>query len=92
MSERLVDRKARLGRLLEQDLPYILYARHIDKSTVENPVSWLYTHALALELEGVVGKLADSPYVPGERTKYWFKLKRPGAVPPERFKHKRGSR
>jgi bifunctional non-homologous end joining protein LigD len=66
-----------------------LYAQHVDSSTVENPVSWLYAQALALRLEGVVGKLADSPYLPGQRTKNWFKLKRPGAVPPSRFKHKR---
>jgi bifunctional non-homologous end joining protein LigD len=89
MGERLVDRKARLAQLLEPELPYLLYARHVDSSMVEQPVSWLYAHALALQLEGVVGKLADSPYVPGERTQNWFKLKRPGAVPPERFKHKR---
>jgi bifunctional non-homologous end joining protein LigD len=89
MCERLVDRKAGLGRLLAPELPFILYARQVDAAMVENPISWLYAQALALELEGVVGKLAASPYLPGQRTKYWFKLKRPGAIPPGRFKHKR---
>jgi bifunctional non-homologous end joining protein LigD len=88
MGECLVERKARLAQLLSAEVPYILFARHADNSIVEQPVSWLYAQAVALELEGVVGKRADSPYVPGERTKNWFKLKRPGAVPPERFKHK----
>jgi bifunctional non-homologous end joining protein LigD len=89
MSEKLVDRKFELGQLLAPERPHILFARHIDAAMVENPISWLYAQALVLELEGVVGKVADSPYVPGERTRYWFKLKRPGAVPPKRFKHKR---
>jgi bifunctional non-homologous end joining protein LigD len=88
MGERLVERKVRLAQLLSAELPYILFARHVDSSMVEQPVSWLYAQAVALELEGVVGKRADSVYVPGDRTKNWFKLKRPGAVPPERFKHK----
>jgi ATP-dependent DNA ligase len=41
---------------------------------------------LALELEGIVGKRKDSIYMPGERTGDWRKVRRPGAVPPERFR------
>lgn len=90
MAERLVDRKARLEKLLaDAALPFLLYARHVDAGMVEKPVSWMYAHALALQLEGVVGKRSDSIYLPAQRTGYWFKWKRPGAVPPERFKHKR---
>ncbi|WP_434033740.1 hypothetical protein [Cupriavidus sp. a3] len=48
--------------------------------------TWLYGHALALELEGVVGKRAGSTYQAGERSRDWAKVKRPGAVPAERFK------
>lgn len=48
----------------------------------------LYAAALQLELEGLVAKRCDSPYLPGERTDNWRKLKRPGAVPPERFANK----
>jgi bifunctional non-homologous end joining protein LigD len=45
--------------------------------------------AVALKLEGLVAKRKDSVYVPGERTTgAWRKIKRPGAVPPKRFKHR----
>jgi bifunctional non-homologous end joining protein LigD len=50
----------------------------------------LFAHAVALELEGIVGKRKDSPYMPGERTDTWRKVRRPGAVPAERFRHERG--
>ncbi|HEX2548067.1 MAG TPA: hypothetical protein VHL79_24495 [Ramlibacter sp.] len=49
----------------------------------------LFAHAVALELEGIVGKRKDSLYTPGERTDVWRKVRRPGAVPPERFKFDR---
>ncbi len=45
----------------------------------------LYAAAKKLELEGLVAKRCDSPYLPGIRTECWRKLKRPGAIPPERF-------
>lgn len=46
----------------------------------------LFAMAVELKLEGLVAKRADSIYVPGERTTAWRKIKRPGAVPPERFR------
>lgn len=49
----------------------------------------LYAMAVQLKLEGLVAKLARSVYAPGERTTYWRRLKRPGAVPPGRFAHRR---
>lgn len=45
----------------------------------------LYQHVLALKLEGLVAKRLDSPYRPGERSMDWLKIKRPGAVPAQRF-------
>ncbi|WP_255343521.1 hypothetical protein [Cupriavidus sp. UYPR2.512] len=48
--------------------------------------AWLYGPALALGLEGVVGKRAGSTYQAGDRSRDWVKVKRPGMVPPERFK------
>ena len=45
----------------------------------------LYARALDLHLEGVVAKRLASPYRAGERSHDWLKVKRPGAVPPERF-------
>lgn len=89
MDKSLIERKERLEKILSPAPPNILYAKHVTSAMVTNPVSWLYAHALALELEGVVGKRSDSIYQPGERTESWFKLKRPGAVPPERFQRSR---
>jgi bifunctional non-homologous end joining protein LigD len=83
----LTARKARLAELLAvQKVPFTLYVQHISTDDVVQPVSWLYDWALKAGLEGVVGKLADSPYLPGERSANWFKLKVKGAVPPHRFK------
>ena len=48
--------------------------------------NWLFERVLALELEGIVAKRLDSTYKSGERTREWLKIKRPGAVPPERFR------
>lgn len=85
----LLRRKTLLQDLLAPGLPTVLFARHVSAADVDKPVSWLYSHALDLHLEGVVGKRADSIYRPGERSPDWFKLKRPGAVPPERFHRKK---
>lgn len=48
----------------------------------------LYAAAVQLELEGLVAKRCDSTYLPAHRTDLWRKLKRPGAVPAERFAHR----
>ena len=45
------------------------------------------TAALALLLEGVIGKGLDFQYFPGVRSPNWLKIKRPGAVPSERFRN-----
>lgn len=47
---------------------------------------WLYQQALALKLEGIVAKRAGSAYAAGKRSSDWVKVKRPGAVPAERFR------
>ncbi|GLC97845.1 DNA ligase [Cupriavidus sp. TA19] len=73
-------RKAALLKLLGQAAPGLLFVDSVEDG------AWLYGHALALGLEGVVGKRAGSTYQAGERSSDWLKIKRPGAVPPERFK------
>ncbi|SPR97332.1 ATP-dependent DNA ligase [Cupriavidus taiwanensis] len=73
-------RKAALQKLLTSLPPGMLYVADVDDG------EWLYSHALALGLEGVVGKRAGSVYRSGERSRDWVKVKRPGAVPPERFR------
>lgn len=72
----------------KDDLTRLLRGRRkgvLEVTSVEDG-RWLYQSALALKLEGVVGKRRGSPYRDGERHADWFKLKRPGAAPPERFK------
>lgn len=46
----------------------------------------LFVAAVQLELEGLCAKRCDSVYVMGERSDLWTKLKRPGAIPAERFR------
>ena len=53
---------------------------------IEERGEGLYEKAVALEREGIVGRRLDSLYTPGARSTAWVKIKRPGAVPPERFK------
>jgi bifunctional non-homologous end joining protein LigD len=73
-------RKVALQRLLTPAPPAVLYVRHLEEGGDQ-----LYDQACALQVEGIVGKRLGSPY-PGGRTGDWLKIKRPGAVPPERFK------
>jgi bifunctional non-homologous end joining protein LigD len=67
----LIERKARLARLLkEKKLPdWLVYSDHVEGSGPE-----FYAQACAAGLEGVVSKRADSPYVSG-RTRAWLKIK-----------------
>ncbi|WP_231909629.1 hypothetical protein [Cupriavidus nantongensis] len=72
-------RKAALRKLLGSQRDGLLYVDSIEDG------AWLYGHALALGLEGVVGKRTGSTYQAGERSSDWAKIKRPGAVPYKRF-------
>ena len=46
----------------------------------------LYGAAVRMSQEGIVAKRAESRYAPNSRTADWLKIKRPGAVPPGRFR------
>lgn len=82
----LAERRALLEKVLPQGLPSLL---RIDGVPGEEG-TWLYRQACALELEGTVSKRLDSPYESGVRSNAWIKVKRPGAVPAQRFS--RGAR
>jgi bifunctional non-homologous end joining protein LigD len=82
MSLPYCERKRRLTRLLS---PKPKHSLLVVQGIAENGVA-LFAHAVALQLEGIVGKRKDSVYTPGERTEAWRKVRRPGAVPPERFR------
>jgi bifunctional non-homologous end joining protein LigD len=74
-------RKEALQQLLTPAPPAVLYVSHLDSDGDQ-----LYANACALQLEGIVCKRLGSPYADGQRNGDWLKVKRPGAVPPERFK------
>lgn len=79
-SSPLEARKAALAKLLRAHSAQVLHVTGVDDG------AWLYRSVLDLKLEGVVGKRLGSPYQDGMRSPDWIKVKRPGAVPPERFK------
>ncbi|UUJ40837.1 DNA ligase D [Pseudomonas extremaustralis] len=66
----LQQRRATLARLLEGHASQVL--RY--STDFEEPVESLLDSACRLELEGLIGKRADSPYV-GRRSSDWVKLK-----------------
>lgn len=84
----LVERKARLARLLAPKRESLLLVGHFDEGGRH-----LFDQAvLQLELEGLVAKRLTSTYQPGVRSTDWVKVKRKGAVPAQRFSRKpRGS-
>ena len=79
-SSSLEKRKAMMAKLLHGHADRLLQVTGVDDG------QWLYSSALQLDLEGVVGKRLGSTYQDGRRSADWIKVKRPGAVPPERFK------
>jgi bifunctional non-homologous end joining protein LigD len=83
----LIERKKRLARLFRRRPKYTLLVVEAIPEAGEE----LYALAERMKLEGLIAKRADSLYVAGDRTRDWRKLKRPGAVPPERFKRKGGT-
>lgn len=69
----LMERKARLAKLLTPRPPSVLYV-----GDIPHEGEALFQQAAALKLEGVIGKRKDSIYLPGERAQHWIKIKRPG--------------
>lgn len=76
----LAERKARLAKLLA-NIPSVLAVGDLPAEAE------LFDQAVEpLLLEGFVAKRRASTYQPGVRSPDWLKIKRKGAVPPERFK------
>ena len=80
MRQPLQRRKADLADLLSPMSDAVLRVGYIPSEG-----QWLFERALELHLEGIVAKDLSSTYQPGVRSRHWLKIKRPGAVPPERF-------
>jgi bifunctional non-homologous end joining protein LigD len=68
----LLERKARLARLLPRESKHILYVDHVEGSD-----RMLFEAAKALDLEGIVAKLVDSRYTVGTGQSPWIKIKNP---------------
>jgi bifunctional non-homologous end joining protein LigD len=64
----LVERKARLERLLKKSDPIISFAEALEGNGPE-----IYRHACRMGLEGIVSKRRNSAYAAG-RTESWFKI------------------
>ena len=79
----LAQRKAALAKLLKRPPPSIMYVNHFE---AEHGARLFKEAVIPLQLEGLVAKREDSVYTPGVRSADWVKVKRKGAVPPERFK------
>jgi bifunctional non-homologous end joining protein LigD len=77
----LRERLVLLAKLLSRPRPHVLLLKHMPGS--EAPA--LFAAAVQLNLEGVVMKRLDSPYV-GGRSADWVKIKRKGATPAGRFR------
>lgn len=83
MEQPLEERKAMLHRLFSpKPAQTLLVVDAIPERGEE-----LFRMAVELELEGLVAKKHGSTYQPGVRTHDWRKLRRVGAIPPERFRH-----
>ena len=73
-------RQACLERLFRQGASSLLRV-----TGFEGQGSQLFHQARLLELEGIVAKRLDSPYLAGQRSEAWLKVKRKGATPAQRF-------
>ena len=71
-TERLLDRKQELRRLLAQTSPpfRLRYAEHIDGSGTA-----LFERICELDLEGIVAKQKSAPYVTEREHSTWFKIR-----------------
>jgi bifunctional non-homologous end joining protein LigD len=78
----LVERKSRLAKLLA-DVPK---AALLLVGDLPADAALFDQAVMPLQLEGFVAKRKASTYQPGVRSPDWLKVKRKGAVPPERFR------
>lgn len=81
MQEPLQRRKLLLAKVMRGPVANMLRVQHL----VQDGKA-IFAAACDLQLEGIVAKRLKSVYQPGARSLDWLKIKRPGAVPPERFR------
>jgi DNA ligase 1 len=79
LDEPLVKRRARLAEFITKAPAAIRFAANVECHNASS-VEAAFRNSLAAGHEGIVAKAADSPYTPGRRGGYWFKLKQPYAT------------
>lgn len=79
LDELLTARQPLLEALFSNAPAALRIASHIECKT-SHAVQQAFRDALAAGHEGIVAKLANSPYTPGRRGGFWFKLKEPFAT------------
>jgi len=79
LDELLTARQARLDSLFANAVGALRTASRVACRT-SGAVQQAFRNALAAGHEGIVAKLAHSPYTPGRRGGFWFKLKEPFAT------------
>jgi len=79
LDEQLADRKRRLDAIFGNAAAVLRVPGRIECKTAE-AVQLVFRESLAAGHEGIVAKAADSPYTPGRRGGFWFKLKEPFAT------------
>jgi DNA ligase-1 len=79
LDEPLAVRKNFLSEVL-RNVPHAIRLAGIKECRTSQEVSSVFRAALTAGHEGIVSKLAESPYTPGRRGGFWFKLKEPFAT------------
>jgi DNA ligase 1 len=79
LDEPLTKRKERLAAVC-RNAPAMLRAPGGTECRSADAVQAAFRNALQAGHEGIVAKAADSPYTPGRRGGFWFKLKEPFAT------------
>ena len=79
LDERLTLRKGRLAAIFANAAAALRVAGSVECKSAE-AVRLAFRESLAAGHEGIVAKVADSPYTPDRRGGFWFKLKEPFAT------------
>jgi len=79
LDTQLVERKARLDASFAK-APAALRVARVTQCNTAAAVQSTFRNSLAAGHEGIVAKTAGSPYTPGRRGGFWFKLKEPFAT------------
>ncbi len=66
----LLERKKRLESILQEDLPAVRYSDHVVAQGTA-----FFKEAQRKQIEGIMAKLASSPYRTGARSSEWLKIK-----------------